>query len=290
MDNYTMIAERQYRFVKQAVRRPEYRTRLSMPPPPLPELPSASPSPRDFDPVDILLPLGSGSKCGNAELRFALRSICKFATGYNRLVIVGNDPGFLASHPRLVFHPLAEANHNHEANIALKLQWAMHNAVSSYAALWNDDYVLCEPVNVRALPFYHKGELATLSRQKSSDRYRRALDNTSQMLEASGRETLNYDVHVPMIFNASLFCSLSAWWERSAKLASGLVVKSVYGNIVLPQPGERIKDCKLKGFDGATFLSKTAGRWVYSYGDAAFEGGLMKHLERQFPDKCEYEA
>ena len=45
--------------------------------------------------MDIVIPLGTGSRWQNNELRFALRSIEKYLTGYDKIFIIGECPSYL---------------------------------------------------------------------------------------------------------------------------------------------------------------------------------------------------
>lgn len=266
-------------------------------PPPLPAWPAGGrPDPRPGEEaVDILLPLGTGSRSGNCELRFALRSIEAHASGFRRVVVVGEDPGFLADSDRLLLFKCPEAERgNHESRIASKLARALASGVTTpHVAMWNDDYVLTAPVDLRRLAFHHKGSLPEPGSRKAQkahrDRYTRALVETGRALAAAGRRSLNYDLHMPTLLQRDWFLALQPWWAASEATSYGYVVKSVYCNAALEEPGEPDPDCKLKTFDGATIESKTASRWVFSYADGALEGGLHGWLNRRLNRKSCFE-
>jgi len=291
MNNYEQIAEKTFRF-----RQPTYRRDVFKEYPKV-RLPIMTPRPDDLQPIppseeplDILIPVGPGSLFENLELRMALRSIERHAKNYRRVVIVGIDPGFLAPSEKLLFVPREEAPGNHESRIAAKLHWALTSGhTSRYVVMWNDDYVMTNDFDLRELPFYHKGDLPTLDRRKSIDRYRRALHVTAKHLSAAGRRTLNYDVHVPMLLNRECFDWLAPWWKRSEETSCGMVVKSVYANHVLSTTGTKIDDCKLKGYDPALHESKLSGRWMFSYGDHALQSGLVKWLKNRYPQPSKFE-
>lgn len=138
-------------------------------------------------PLDILLPLGAGSRRDNFELRIALRSIERFATGWRKIWIVGVDPGFLAPSPKLELRTCEERGSNHESRIAGKLDWAFASLpIASHAIMWNDDYVLRAPVDLRTVDFYQRGGLIESAEQRRVDRYARALFLTGRYLKACG--------------------------------------------------------------------------------------------------------
>ncbi len=251
--------------------------------------PPYAPDPKEE--IDILIPLGKGSTHNNLELRYALRSIERYARGFARVVVAGEDPGFLNLGPRCVHIPLPERQDgNHESRIAQKLSAVLRTGrTSSHVAMWNDDYVLTKNVDVRVLPFYHKGTLRVL-RQRSNDRYRRALHLTHVTLQSVNLPRLNYDVHVPMLLQRDLFAWLQPWWDRSSQTGCGLVVKSVYANHVLPTQGHEVADCKLREFDGATIQDRIGGRFVFSYSDSALLGGLDRWLGIAYPNRSVFEV
>jgi len=240
---------------------------------------------------DILLPLGDGSRHGNVELRFALRSIERHCRGYSKIVVVGIDPGFLAPHPRLKFVPRSDFPGNKEARIAQKLAWAFEHAVETgYAVLWNDDYVIQRRVDVRRLPFYHGLSLPESAARHNGGRYKRSLSLTAEFLENAGRPAWNYDLHLPMIFNRERFLALDHWWRVSRRSSCGLVVKSIYANVHLDAPGPQTTDCKLRWCRDGSFRARIARRWCYSYSDESLDSGLRAHLEAEFPRRSEFEA
>jgi hypothetical protein len=246
--------------------------------------------PKDGQEIDILLPLGAGSKHGDAELRFALRSIERHAMGFRRIVIVGKDPGFLSGDDRIRHVPCGEFGGNHEARIALKLAWAFENAeLSEWAVLWNDDYICQRPVDVRTFGFLHKGRLEASVASRRRDRYRSALWITSRYLESCGFPSYHYDIHYPMIYHGQRFLGLRKWWELSAKTQCGLVVKSVYANVFLRSVGTQTTDIKLNGTVKA-LSADLKMRAVWSYSDSALKGGLLQILSAEFPKPSRFEV
>jgi hypothetical protein len=243
------------------------------------------------DGLDILLPLGTGSAYQNLELRIALRTICQHARGWRRVVIVGTDPGFISSDPRVAVVPCPEAAGNKEYRIAAKIAWAFeHAGLTDYAVLWNDDYVLTKPVDVRRVEFYQRGTLIEASFRHGAGRYKRALEATHYALRDENRPALHYDVHLPMIYHRDLFLGLADWWERSRRSGCGLVVKSVYANNVLTEPGPSAADCKLRHCaDAVQIEHRIKGRWLFSYGDAALQSALKGWLLARYGEPCELE-
>jgi hypothetical protein len=239
--------------------------------------------------MDILIPLGSGSRYQNSELRFALRSIEKFATGFDRIFIVGKDPGFLSD--KVQFFEKADATgYNKEYRISEKVLWAFQSTdVSNEVAFWNDDFVLTKPVNVREIDYFQDGQLRDIAERKKKQKYGATLLATHTTLVAAGRPALNYEIHCPIIYQRDKFIGLQSWWTASKESKQGFCAKSIYSNNVLPAPGPAMKDIKLKDFDMAVAQIAARDRWVFSYGARAFGNGMKNFLETMFPEKSSYE-
>ena len=58
--------------------------------------------------IDVVIPLGTGSRWQDNELRYCLRSIEKNLSGVNEVVIVGEKPKWLTN-VRCVYHQQYEA-------------------------------------------------------------------------------------------------------------------------------------------------------------------------------------
>jgi hypothetical protein len=245
-----------------------------------------------MDKIDIVIPLGSGSKHRNAELRFALRSIERFALGVRRVVVLGVDPGFLSDD---VWHvPCDDVEGNKEYRIAAKFLWAFENVpgLSPVVAMWNDDYVLTREVDVRELKLEHRGSLADAAARHHNQRYSAALALTASELRRENLDIYHYDIHRPVLYDGKFFISLLPWWIKSGRSGCGMVVKSVYGNNWLAgrDPGEQVRDCKLTGFRSAARVRRRIRhRWVFSYSDRALERGLYEWLRGEFPRKSVFE-
>jgi hypothetical protein len=241
--------------------------------------------------MDILIPLGTGSAFDNLELRFALRSIERYAAGVDRVFVIGDfNPGFLSS--RVIYReeePISGVPGNKEARIGQKVRWAFESTdISDNIAFWNDDFILTRPCSLSAIPYYQRGNLADAALLHPHAAHANALRATADALAEHGKNTLSYELHCPIVYNRTKFLLLNDLWDKSARLAYGLGVKSIYSNYWLPTPGPFLADSKIFAFDEAA-KEKINNAWVYSYSDHGFESGLRHHLEQTFPEKSIYE-
>ena len=242
-------------------------------------------------PIDILIPLGPGSHFADAEIRYALRSIQRYATGWRHIVIVGHIPEFLRETDRIRLVWRREFRGNKASRISLKVQWAFENLdLTETVAFWNDDYLLIAPIDVRTIPNYYRGTLARKITGTSGS-WQRTLQDTCDALAAVKRPTLHYDIHVPIRFVRTPFLQLADWWERSRKHPRGFVMKSVYGNHCCHRESATTKDCKLqRTWSPEQMISLVGrGRWIVSYGDGALQQGFVSWMSRLLPTPGSWE-
>lgn len=247
--------------------------------------------------IDVLVPLGRGSQFRNAELKYALRSLGRFAKGVRRVVVVGSDPKFLASSKRSVEHfPCPWFDTNKEARIALKVQWAFNNIDLTDDVLFiNDDYVFLKEFDVRKVKPFQRGKLLDSATRRllpdgNKTAYQKSLLATHEALTEAELPAFHYDIHVPIIYNRKKFLGLSDWWTKSQRSKAGLVAKSVYSNNFNKKPGPKWSDFKLaRKITEEELKLKLGDRWVFSYSDRAMLGGLERILYKWFPEKSRFE-
>ena len=93
--------------------------------------------------IDVVIPLSAGSRHGDAELRYALRSMCRHFEDLGRVWVIGPWPAWL----RGVEHIPARDDHSSkDINIIRKLELACRQEkLSERFVFWSDDQVLADP-------------------------------------------------------------------------------------------------------------------------------------------------
>lgn len=237
-------------------------------------------------PIDILLPLGSGSKNNDLELRVALRSIHKNVQGLRKVWVVGHKPAWFRDSDFAVSVPRQEFRVPKESRIAYKVMWAFETLdITDAVAFWNDDYVVTLPADIRDIPAYYCRTLVVSG--GGSRRYSQIKRATSDALIAAGNRNLFFDVHTPIIYERNRFLSLKEWWGNN------YVVKSIYGNHFCIDRAVRCRDCKFGTRNWPNTLATFAEqkRWMFSYDDYAFGRlGLSKWLMAAYPEPSPAEA
>jgi len=233
--------------------------------------------------MDILYILGSGSLHNNEELRYSLRALEKNIPGASRVIVVGENPGFLSD--KVQFHYLPEAKGNKEFCIAKKIEWACQNVMQGDFLFMNDDFFIHKKIVPSAFPNYQKG---CLSQSAPDKKYERSLHDTFNYLKSLGHTTFHFDVHTPIIYNTDKFLALSPHWEYSKTLHFGIVVKSMYGNIykVPHLPYKDVKLGRLKLFEDFQRIENTS---CISCSDHGWRNGVADYLKHLFPNPSKYE-
>lgn len=231
--------------------------------------------------MDIVIPLGSGSKHNNLELRYAIRSIEKFFPDHSQIFIVGERPEFIHHVIHIPAYDTPESRWK-EQNIFLKVMLAIdHPCLSEDFILFNDDHFLLEPFTGT----YYDHDLLRTSLEKRTlhESYANTIRNTLWMYP----DGLDYDVHCPMKMNKDLF---RAWVAHADwHLPFGFSIQSLYGNGCVSQ-SDFHSDCKIRLPFTSEKILKMINHWAFfSISDDAFNDEMKLVLAELYPNKSSYE-
>jgi len=238
--------------------------------------------------MDIVVPLGSGSKWDNNELRYSLRSVEEYAYSVDRVIIVGNKPEWLTN---VVHIPLDDKRWAKEYNIYHKIRAAIVSLKLEDFIVTNDDIFFNAQCNIEAIQYYYSGTLEELyekgKRYHKHSLYNFTISNTIEALRKREHPTRHYDIHVPVIYNSRLFleCMDSYDWL----LAYGYAIKSLYSNTFYTG-GQEVEDCMIDE-PVEDWSSLVEGKAFFSIGDKAIDVNFEKYIMCKFPkpSKFEYE-
>ena len=239
--------------------------------------------------LDIVYVLGSGSRWENNELRYSLRSVAKYITDIGNVYIVGERPDWInTKHVKHVFAPDKPGLEWKEFNIMQKVVKACTLPMLSREFIFiNDDHFLLSVIP--PLPFYYQQTLnASLAKRKVQDSYYFSMQNTLRALEGRGYNTINFDIHAPIIYDKNLFTDavLSYDWLCCP---GGYVVKSLYCN-TLGITGTVDMDLKIKEkLTCQQIDALTLHRKYFSIDDSAICIEMEIYLKYLYPTKSKYE-
>jgi len=191
--------------------------------------------------MDIVYALGKGSRMKDIELRFSLRSIEKYLTGFGKVVIVGERPDWLQN---ISWVPLSDDPRlSPDHNIMLKVAGACRQSeISEDFLFFNDDHFLISPFHVEHFPAFYQGDLATYCRLRGLDGYGKRAKSTLDYLKSKDLPIKYFDVHTPILYNKALFLDQVA--AAPGWSGEGYIIKSLYANS-LQLDGEPFRDQKI---------------------------------------------
>lgn len=232
----------------------------------------------------IVIPL-TKSKIDYLDLKYCLRSIEKFVTGYDNIVIIGERPKVIKN---VTFMPFAEtfSEMHKERNILDKIKYACKQEdVSEDFIFANDDYIFLQPIDLSDYPFYHKGQLENATDSKSM--YRHTMRHTLEYLQDNAKTTFNYDTHCPIIYNKQKF--LATFDPIDFDIPFGYGIKSMYANLN-DVNGEYMPDCKFTGKNTKEEVKERCiGRHIISCNETSLRHGLGEYLKEILPHKSTFE-
>jgi len=246
-----------------------------------------SPRTTDHSPVDVLIPLGTGSRHGDAELRYALRSIERHVEGLGRVWIVGHRPGWV----RGVEHiPAGDPKRSKDRNILAKLLAACEAGVSERFLFWSDDQVLLRPLAFGQFGPYHHGDLA--ARATVGKRWHQRLLGTRDWLQRQGYTAWHGDTHTPIPIQREKLLELAELCREDWQQDDGFTIGSWYVGAaeMSPTPMGPRKATVEAALPADRLRAAIAGRWFLGFNDAGFTPELRGLIEELFPEKCRFEA
>lgn len=213
--------------------------------------------------TSYVIPLGTGSRFNDYELRYSLRSLQP-----EDCWLIGAKPDWYQGS----FIKQGETGIA-TLNIWQKLLTACNTpAISDPFIYGNDDYFYLRPFELKN--WY--GQLT------GNSSYKQLARHTMEILKYNDLPTLFFDVHRPMLIHKEPFKESYEFFGNHLKVNLGLVVKSCYGNYA-GLSGTLIEDCKLAYWNGEP------DKDMFSIGDGCIDVRFRAWCESKWPDKSKYE-
>jgi hypothetical protein len=237
--------------------------------------------------IDIVYPLGSGSRWQNNEIRYSLRSVEKHLKGFRNIYVVGQQPVWLEN----VIHIKTDdpLRHNADGNITLKILKACQDPNLSNPFLFiNDDHIFLKDIHVLDIKNYHKGDLSHKSEKYfEGGLYVQRLKRTRDILRRHKLPTLHFDCHTPILIDKEKYPEIMNRFEFRVDI--GYTMKSLYANS-LHLKGLYRPDFNLKWrFTYREIEKMTADKTIMAFNDAGITGDLKKFLAETFPNSSKFE-
>lgn len=257
--------------------------------------------------TDILIPLGTGSRHNNLELRFCLRSIEKHLKGIGNIYIVGEKPDFLKN---IIHIPFEESSDNNQrANniyrkilagcdyhdyIEEKYNYSQFPTIirdtclSDNFLFMNDDHFLLQDYEAGEFPYYHRGAIVLNDFVSNQPQYKQ-YQNTIR--KRFGSDYYDFDVHSPIVLNKKKFIEVfkDLQWPEY-----GYAIKTMYSNEMIDRTNWIM--CEDLKFKERVFMKESVyrsleGRSWWSIGDRCLLVGskIKEVLEELYSKPSKYE-
>lgn len=233
--------------------------------------------------MDIVYPLGNGSRWQNRELFYSILSVIKHLKGFNNIYIIGAKPDW-----SLFPAPIANAKIIHiphkdiytkDTNICYKILRACEiKELSNDFVFMNDDVFFCNDIHVNDIPDSWVGTLIKRSKQSDNTEYGKLLLSTHHILSINKKPVKDFDGHMPIVFNKFLFPAIAKKYNWHSK--PGYVVKSIYFNH-LNLEGTEMRDLKIS-MPGVNIPALLKNRWCFSVGDNGLTDEMKTFLKDSF--------
>lgn len=216
------------------------------------------------------------------ELRYALRSIEKYLSGYGDIYLIGDKfPNWVQN---VKFINVPEPERKTSRNILIKIMAAFDQAGETVLQ-WQDDIYLTNHMHTVNVKYWYEGTLEEAI-EKTRGNYKLICINTAYKITDLA---IYYDIHTPIIYERQYFKRIveKYKWHKAQYLVKSLYCRESFW----PKPeGEEMKDCKLNGaMTQREIKDKINGNLFFSTSPQAIDPVMIEVLNELYPDKSKYE-
>lgn len=229
---------------------------------------------------DIVYTVKAGST--SEELKYSLRSLKNIP--HRNVYIFGGCPSYV-NKEKVKWVPTVQNKGNKWLNTSGNLEAVVKNEGVSENFIWfNDDFFVLK--KIEELPYYYDRNLIArvtdfykISWVAMNNGYCNRLKQASRVLKWKGYKSLNYELHIPILFNKEKLRDIFHMYPGAG------AKRSLYGNTYIQESIQR-KDVKI--YDNENIPDDD---WDFvSTSDMSFrEGKVGKYIKNKFRKKGEYE-
>lgn len=251
--------------------------------------------------MDVVYIVGNGSRWGNNELRYSLRSIEKFGIGLGRVFIFGSIPYFI-NRARVTCVEMQDNAGVPAKNVYLKIKSAIESdIVPGRFLISSDDHFFVRPTDFINYPIYFKSENMPTQENVGTGKfggvqYTQGIVNTSIVMDKFGLGHVYFEGHTNKLYDKSAWRILDDMgvWNMMGDFKDGFSTNTPMAAF-LARTDKRLdvikrKDIKINRFASfAQLESIIEDTDCFSIGDGAIECGIGDYLQWMFPNKSKYE-
>jgi hypothetical protein len=247
-------------------------------------------------PIDIVYPIGSGCEWGEfEELRYSIRSACKYVQGLRNIYLVGHRPIWATD---VIHLPMGDPHtQNKDANLIEKvLRACMQYGLSERFIRMSDDQYFLRPwllqEHLQPLAYGNIVADGVKWRGDATKKYHQKIIRTRDTLLKQGCDTWFYDTHSPAVYHKDLF--VQAMSQVDYKMPPGFTINTLYFNLIGTQPcGRELFEMRyeLPNHHSLEHITKKcAGRYFLNNTPGGISDGLKQYLAQEFGEKCRFEV
>lgn len=242
--------------------------------------------------VDVVIPLGTGSRISDMELRWALRSLEEFGRGVGQVWILGRKRYWMSRELRCVTTPTFSKTKYGRVREKYRSFLGAKDCPERWV-LMHDDMFLTALQDMRDFPLLHEGPLRArvLLMETLGGRYHQILRRTEEELVHRGVERpLSFELHAPLPVVSSLY---QAVLESLSPAFPSPASRTMYGNALLAteDPPFRVqfsRDQKLLFPASALEILRRWRPW-FSVGDKFLTLEGRRALGELYPSRSRWE-
>ena len=247
--------------------------------------------------IPILIPLGQGSRHGNKELKYLLRSIERNAQGWSKIYLMTvHAPDWILPNDKLEIVPLQDPPVGKDAVLIWKTIMCLKRKHITGDFVWcADDNVFMQPVYLPTLPAIHNHRPNSLFFKEPQTIWRKRVRHTLEWAESKGAKLEhNHECHAPQRFNADLILQNEndqEWMYDETGLTITTyfrVITNTYADSEDQQKWKQtfeIPMSEIREMSDADFASKP----FVGYSDATDVDGILMRLDRIFNERSQWE-
>ena len=233
---------------------------------------------------DILYIKGKQSRNYDQELKYSLRSLEKCVSDIGRVFITGECPNFVDK-SQIIWtkeNDIGAPMINHWWKVR---QTIKNTDISDNFVLMYDDIFFAKQTKLTNYPFYYRGELSQA--KEGTGMYQRSLQNARKWLEQHNYPCLDYELHIPCVYNRDKFLKLDEAFSPIVKDFPAMAVRSVYANMFVGKTELR-RDIKIRlSTECVDFRLQDAD--CFSVSDWVFECNTQQWLNEHYKERSRWE-
>lgn len=251
--------------------------------------------------MDIVYVIGTGSKWDNNELKYSLRSICKYGKGLGKVFIVGDElPKFINRDEVWFLQWPDNPNDSPYRNVYNKIAAFFQYRMVDEFLLSSDDHFFLQPVDFDHWPVHFKASHmpteAQINDEKIGDlRYRRVMIDTGKYMEQFHLENRFFEGHTNKLYRRDAWEDLqdNLFRDYMRMAEYGLCTNSPMAATIMKlhpdYPCIKRKDIKLRHLNQPEDWMAIDAADSFSIYDSAISTGVGDFLADLFPEKCRFE-